>query len=151
MDSINGPSSLSLGRRLRVMIVDDNAINLSILSRILDHHFSDIATLAVSMTSGVSALEHLAQHEVDLILMDIDMPVLTGVQTTEAIRQHADKHSILHANRLVPIIAVTTSDGPDQQALYRQSGMVACVSKPIDKQHLRDAIEDALKSSPSQI
>ncbi|KAG0321796.1 sensitivity to red-light reduced protein [Linnemannia gamsii] len=151
VDSIHGhalrlDSPLQLDqRKIKVMIVDDNSINLSILSRMLEKHFTDIVQLTVFMTSGVEALQRLATEEFDLILMDIDMPVLTGVQTTVAIRQNTSECPVLEHNQNVPIIAVTTSDGAEQRALYQQVGMSDCVSKPIVLSKLRSAIEGAMK------
>ncbi|KAF9137947.1 sensitivity to red-light reduced protein [Mortierella sp. GBA39] len=143
---LNSPLQLDQLRRIKVMIVDDNSINLSILSRMLEKHFTDIVQLTVIATSGVEALQRLASEEFDLILMDIDMPVLTGVQTTIAIRQNTSESPILEHNQNVPIIAVTTSDGAEQRELYQQVGMSDCVSKPIDPSKLRSAIEGAMKA-----
>ncbi|KAG0045189.1 hypothetical protein BGZ83_009575 [Gryganskiella cystojenkinii] len=135
-------------RKIKVMIIDDNQINLSILSRLLNKHFADTIQLTSIMNSGVSALDQLSKDEVDLILMDIDMPVLSGVQTTTAIRNN-DNNTILEQNKHVPIIAVTTSDDEDQKELYRQVGMADCVSKPIALPKLRMAIDQALKNVPT--
>ncbi|KAG0264562.1 sensitivity to red-light reduced protein [Linnemannia exigua] len=152
VDSIHGhalrlDSPLRLDqRKLKVMVVDDNSINLSILSRMLEKHFTDIVHMTVVTTSGVEALQKLAAEEFDLILMDIDMPVLTGVQTTVAIRQNTPEYPVLEQNRNVPIIAVTTSDGTEQQELYQKVGMSDCVSKPIVLFNLRSAIEGAMKA-----
>ncbi|KAF9583572.1 sensitivity to red-light reduced protein [Lunasporangiospora selenospora] len=136
-----------VARKVKVMIIDDNPVNLNILSRMLERHFSDLVELTLVMDSGVTALDRLCEDAVDLILMDIDMPVLSGVQTTTAIRQNSDQH-ILEQNQNVPIIAVTTSDGEDQRELYRSVGMSDCVSKPIEVPKLRSAIEGALKAIP---
>ncbi|KAF8946214.1 sensitivity to red-light reduced protein [Haplosporangium gracile] len=144
---LDSPLELDQQRKPKVMIVDDNSINLSILSRMLKKHFIDIVQLTVVMTSGVEALQRLATEEFDLILMDIDMPVLTGVQTTVAIRQNTSEYPILKHNQNVPIIAVTTSDGVEQRELYQQVGMSDCVSKPIVLSKLRSAIEGVMKAS----
>ncbi|KAI8358787.1 CheY-like superfamily [Mortierella sp. GBAus27b] len=133
--------------KIKVMIVDDNDINLSILSRMLQHHFADSVEISAVMTSGVEALERLGKEEFDLILMDIDMPELTGVETTAAIRQATPEHPILEVNQQVPIIAVTTSDGAAQREVYQQVGMCDCVSKPIALPKLRCAIEGAIRST----
>ncbi|GJJ74802.1 hypothetical protein EMPS_07160 [Entomortierella parvispora] len=156
MESINGdfeePLIQQPARKIKVMIIDDNAINLSILSRLLNKHFADTIQLTSVMNSGVSALDQLSRDEVDLILMDIDMPVLSGVQTTTAIRNGDSldpDHAILEQNKHVPIIAVTTSDDDEQKELYRQVGMADCVSKPIAIPKLRMAIDQALKNVPT--
>lgn len=154
MSSLQDDLSLKLDslqltdRKIKVMIVDDNDINLTILSKMLQHHFADTVEIAAVMTSGIDALERLGQEEVDLILMDIDMPNLTGVETTAAIRQASPDHPpVLEANQQVPIIAVTTSDGAAQREVYQQVGMCDCVSKPIALPKLRFAIENAIKST----
>ncbi|KAG0076432.1 sensitivity to red-light reduced protein [Linnemannia elongata] len=135
-------------RKIKVMIIDDNSVNLTILSRLLNKHFADTIQLTSVQNSGLAALDQLTKDEVDLILMDIDMPVLSGVETTTAIRNN-DSHSensILEQNMKVPIIAVTTSDAEEQRELYRQVGMADCVSKPIAIPKLRMAIEEAMKT-----
>ncbi|KAG0328182.1 sensitivity to red-light reduced protein [Dissophora globulifera] len=150
MGSINDQSqrldmALQLSmRKIRVMIVDDNCINLAILSRMLTVHFAESVQLTAVMTSGVAALQTLGKEEVDLILMDIDMPVLTGVETAAAIRENRPEYPILAQNQKVPIIAVTTSDGCAQRQLYLQVGMSDCVSKPIALPRLRKAINSAI-------
>ncbi|KAF9132455.1 sensitivity to red-light reduced protein [Mortierella sp. 14UC] len=135
-------------RKIKVMIIDDNSVNLTILSRLLNKHFADTIQLTSVQNSGLSALDQLTRDEVDLILMDIDMPVLSGVETTTAIRNNNShsEHSILEQNMKVPIIAVTTSDAEEQRELYRQVGMADCVSKPIAIPKLRMAIEEAMKT-----
>ncbi|KAG0021065.1 sensitivity to red-light reduced protein [Entomortierella chlamydospora] len=153
MESISGSPLLSdvtlqqFSRKIKIMIVDDNSINLTILSRVLHVHFAETVELSAVMTSGVAALERLSKEEFDLILMDIDMPVLTGVETTIAIRQPTPEYPILEQNQKVPIIAVTTSDGEIQRELYQHVGMSCCVSKPIVVSKLRFAIEDAVNST----
>ncbi|KAF9085959.1 sensitivity to red-light reduced protein [Mortierella sp. GBA35] len=135
-------------RKIKVMIIDDNAVNLTILSRLLNKHFADTIQLTSVQNSGLAALDQLTKDAVDLILMDIDMPVLSGVETTTAIRNNDShsEHSILAHNQNVPIIAVTTSDAQEQRELYRQVGMSDTVSKPIAIPKLRMAIEEAMKS-----
>ncbi|KAF8952154.1 sensitivity to red-light reduced protein [Entomortierella lignicola] len=153
MESINGDEfddheDQHQTRKIKVMIIDDNAINLSILSRLLNKHFADTVQLTSVQNSGLSALSQLTKDEVDLILMDIDMPELSGVETTTAIRNnnsHTEK-SILEQNKTVPIIAVTTSDDEEQRELYRKVGMADCVSKPIDISKLRTAIDEAMRT-----
>ncbi|KAF8938136.1 sensitivity to red-light reduced protein [Dissophora ornata] len=154
MESIHGrPLQLDMTlqqqtkQKIRVMIVDDNSINLSILSQMLKVYFAQTVQLVAVMTSGVAALEKLNKEEIDLVLMDIDMPVLTGVETTAAIRQNTTEYPILKQNQKVPIIAVTTSDGADQRELYLQAGMLDCVSKPIAITNLRQAIESVMNST----
>ncbi|KAL1925004.1 uncharacterized protein VTP21DRAFT_4658 [Calcarisporiella thermophila] len=127
---------------LRVLLVDDNITNLRLLNRILQKHFSHLFLTIVPLTSGVSALEQLQEVEFDLILLDIDMPVLDGVQTTKHIRSGQ-----CGKNREIPIIAVTTNDDAEQQLVYYRVGMNGCVGKPINVTLLGKAIEEALTAS----
>ncbi|KAG9066658.1 sensitivity to red-light reduced protein [Linnemannia hyalina] len=144
----NEETTTTQPRKIKVMIIDDNSVNLTILSRLLNKHFADTIQLTSVQNSGLAALDQLTKDEVDLILMDIDMPVLSGVETTTAIRNNDShsEHSILEQNMNVPIIAVTTSDAEEQRELYRQVGMADCVSKPIAIPKLRMAIEEAMKT-----
>ncbi|KAG0280829.1 sensitivity to red-light reduced protein [Linnemannia exigua] len=147
-DETTTTTTVQQPRKIKVMIIDDNSVNLTILSRLLNKHFADTIQLTSVQNSGLSALDQLTKDEVDLILMDIDMPVLSGVETTTAIRNNDShsEHSILEQNMKVPIIAVTTSDAEEQRELYRQVGMADCVSKPIAIPKLRMAIEEAMKT-----
>ncbi|KAI8365178.1 CheY-like superfamily [Radiomyces spectabilis] len=80
--------------------------------------------------SGVKALDVLCHRTFDLILLDIDMPELNGVETAKHIR-NSDKYQILHHNRTIPIVAVTTNDTAEWKQAYTRVGMNGCISKPI--------------------
>lgn len=109
--------------RLHAIIVDDNSINLQILSRLLSLHMSDIFEHIELVKSGVKALEVLKCRAFDLILMDIDMPILNGVETTKRIRSSLES-DILPQNRKCPIVAVTTNDSKEWREIYTKIGMV---------------------------
>ena len=109
--------------RLHVLIVDDNSINLQILSRLLNMHMSDSIEHIELVKSGVKALEVLKCRPFDLILMDIDMPILNGIETTKHIRSTTE-FDILPQNRKAPIVAVTTNDSLKWRQLYTKIGMV---------------------------
>lgn len=109
--------------RLHVLIVDDNSINLQILSRLLSMHMSDVFDHIELVKSGVRALEVLKCRRFDLILMDIDMPILNGVETTKRIRSCSESDIMLQ-NRKCPIVAVTTNDSKEWRKIYTDIGMV---------------------------
>lgn len=109
--------------RLHVLIVDDNSINLQILSRLLSIHMSETIEHMELVKSGVRALEVLKCRPFDLILMDIDMPILNGVETTKRIRSCLET-DILPQNRKCPIVAVTTNDSDKWRETYTKIGMV---------------------------
>jgi CheY-like chemotaxis protein len=99
---------------LRILIVDDNPINLNILKKSLHILFKKIKRLEEA-TNGVEALNLVNLHLFDIILMDIDMPLLNGVETAKHIRK---------SNTTIPIIAVTTKDSIESRNLYKEIGMV---------------------------
>ncbi|KAI9252622.1 CheY-like superfamily [Sporodiniella umbellata] len=122
------PPASTVLPRLHVLLVDDNRINLQILARLLKTHFPGVFEHIESVQSGIRALELLRVRPFDLILMDIDMPLLNGVETTRRIKQAKD---LLSQNVGIPIVAVTTNDSACSRTLYTECGMLGCVSKPI--------------------
>ncbi|KAG1242820.1 hypothetical protein G6F68_016031 [Rhizopus microsporus] len=84
---------------------------------------SDVFEHIELVKSGVKALDVLKHRPFDLILMDIDMPILNGVETTRQIRSSSSS-SILPHNRDIPIVAVTTNDSDDSRQVYTKVGMV---------------------------
>lgn len=99
---------------LRILIVDDNPINLSILKKSLYILFKKIKRLEEA-NNGMEALDLINLHLFDIILMDIDMPILNGIDTAKHIRK---------SNTTIPIIAVTTKDSIESRNLYKEIGMV---------------------------
>ncbi|ORX96481.1 CheY-like protein [Basidiobolus meristosporus CBS 931.73] len=134
-------SSCDLQDGLRVLVVDDNHIYLNIVTRMLKKYFTNVVKYTYATTSPLSALEALSLHLYDLILLDIDMPVLTGVEATQEIRNPYSKFQVLESNRQIPIIAVTTNDLEEHRRYYTEVGMNACVGKPVSLDELRSALE----------
>ncbi|KAI8881965.1 CheY-like protein [Backusella circina FSU 941] len=130
--------------RLHVLLVDDNTINLSILSRLLSIHMADKIEHMELVKSGVKALEVLRCRSFDLILMDIDMPILNGIETTRYIRSSSSEFDILLRNKNVPIVAVTTNDSKEWRQTYVREGMNGCVSKPISPKDLKQTLSVVL-------
>ncbi|EIE77561.1 hypothetical protein G6F55_012772 [Rhizopus delemar] len=139
----SNPSHTIRSPRLHVLLVDDNSINLQILSRMLSTHMSDVFEHIELVKSGVKALDVLKRRPFDLILMDIDMPILNGVETTRQIRSSSSS-SILPHNRDIPIVAVTTNDSDDWRQLYTEVGMNGCISKPILLNDLKSSLSSIL-------
>ena len=124
-------------RKLRVLLVDDNRINLSVLSTLLKRRFSNlIEGTPVSVDSGLKAIQLLRTNVFDCIMMDIQMPFLSGLDTSIRIRNGED--GVLEANRSVHIVAVTTAVGDEPELAYRRAGMDGMIGKPVrfqDMQH----------------
>lgn len=107
---------------LRVMAVDDNPANLKLIGALLEEQVETI----ILCDSGEAAIQQAKTHELDIILMDIQMPEIDGIRASEIIREFPH-----HAS--TPIIAVTahTLDGEREQLI--KAGMNDYLAKPIDE------------------
>jgi CheY-like chemotaxis protein len=114
----------------KVLLVEDNELNRDMLSRRLQRRGYDVS-LAVD---GQHALEQAAAQRPDVILMDMDLPVLTGWDATKKLR--ADP-----TIRNIPVIALTAHALPADRERAMQAGCDAYQSKPIDFAELLSKIE----------
>lgn len=121
---------------LRVLIVDDNATNHIVVSSLLNNVVGSIVTAL----NGEEALQRLKEQPFDLVLMDIHMPVMDGIETTLAIRGEPSDY------QAVPIIALTADPQYQQARLCRNIGMNSSLGKPIKLTGLLDAFEEVLLS-----
>jgi two-component system sensor histidine kinase/response regulator len=123
------------GTPLRVLLAEDNAVNQRVAVRLLEKQGHTV----VVASDGRKALEALARQHFDVVLMDVQMPVMDGVEATAAIREQ-EKASGIH----VPIIAMTAHAMTGDRERFLASGMDGYVSKPIHEPSLLEAIESAL-------
>lgn len=117
-------------RRPKVLAVDDNPANLKLVNTLL----GDINTKVTSAKSGPEALHWLQQETFDLILMDIQMPGMDGVETTRQIRNKPS------AYRDIPIIALTAHALDSEKQNLLTSGMDDYLTKPVSEQQLINTI-----------
>jgi CheY-like chemotaxis protein len=115
--------------------VEDNPVGLMVLLRALKNHPMQVD----GASSGLEALEAAAKRRYDLVLMDLQMPDLNGLETTQAMRKIPGYES-------VPILALTADTSDEMRDLCRQQGMQAFLSKPFDKNELYAAISRYLKT-----
>jgi CheY-like chemotaxis protein len=113
---------------LRILIAEDDATNRLVVSKMLREF--DIETCIV--TDGAQAVEAMLEAEYDLVLMDVQMPVMDGHAATRAIRSGGFTS--------LPIIALTANAFPEDARLCREAGMSDFLAKPLRKQTLVDAI-----------
>ena len=123
---------------LRVLLAEDNEINMEITTELLRSGGAAV-TRAWNGGEAVECFREAAPFSFDVILMDMQMPVLDGCQAAEQIRgmDRADAQS-------VPIIAVTANAFSEDVAATTAAGMNAHVSKPIDFAVLRQTLERLL-------
>ncbi len=120
---------------LRVLLVDDDAINRLAGQRILEQA-GCVVTLA---RDGEDALAVLKQQRMDLVLMDIHMPNLDGIEATRRIRKSWEM-----GGHQVPIIGLTASVMKDEQQHYLEAGMDGVVAKPVEIGLLTGAMQTAV-------
>jgi signal transduction histidine kinase/DNA-binding response OmpR family regulator len=116
-------------KKLSILIVDDNPLNLEIFRDLLHNSVNQINVTTAH--GGKEALQKLDNSDFDLILMDLQMPELDGYETTQLIRSLSDEKK-----QCIPIIALTAHvlEGVHEKCLA--SGMNDTLSKPINLQHL---------------
>jgi CheY-like chemotaxis protein len=123
--------SASVDGALRLLVVDDNAVNLELICTLLDPF--DIAIQTAS--NGVEAVDAAAQFPFDVILMDVQMPTMDGLTATRRIRAAAS------ADRpRVPIVAMTANVLPEQVARCLDAGMDDHIGKPISPTTLLETL-----------
>ena len=131
--SADGPGGPDGSRPLRVLAAEDIPTNQLVLRTILQSFGIELEMVE----NGQLAVEAWRQHSFDLILMDIQMPVMDGIAATQAIRAE----ELATGRFRTPIIAVSANALPHHAKIYLESGMDAHVGKPIELAKLQEAIE----------
>lgn len=126
-------------RPLRVLLVEDNPVNMLFADRLLGM----MGHTTVQAENGKVALEKLeSEASFDVVLMDVQMPEMDGLEATKHIRA-SDKHY-----SAIPIIALTAHAMSGDKKSCLAAGMDHYVSKPIDLQELTSALESATADAP---
>ena len=121
------------GMTKTVMIVEDNELNMKLFNDLLEAKgYSTIQT-----RNGMEALELARRHKPDLILMDIQLPEVSGLEVTKWLKEENELHAI-------PVIAVTAFAMKGDEERIRQGGCEAYISKPISVNSFLQTIETYL-------
>ena len=137
--SKNGNESLetlvdSNSDRKKILIVDDNKLNIKVATRLL----SDLPYDIDECYNGKECLEKLKLNSYDLILMDIMMPEMDGEATIRELKNNSEFKT--------PVIALTADAVAGANEKYLNEGFVGYLAKPFKKEDLENKINDALKS-----
>ena len=122
-------------RSHKVLVVEDNALNREIITCLLQDCGHEVAT-ANDGQEAVDIIEASSPGDFDVVLMDIQMPVLNGYEATTKIREMSDP-----ALANIPIIAVTSDAFPEDRKRAFSCGMNEHISKPVNIDVLNAAIE----------
>lgn len=115
-----------------ILIVDDNEINKKLLAKVLENE-----NLNVTYASdGQEAVTLREENSYDMIFMDIQMPVMNGVDASKAIRRYEQEEQL----SAVPIVALTANTGKDDRNEYLDAGMTDYMAKPIMIEDIREKI-----------
>lgn len=138
----NPEQELRCARPLRVLLAEDNAINRRVATRLMEKRGHTIFAAA----DGAEAIAMLARHEIDVILMDVQMPVMDGIEATRAIRRKEAE-----SGSRVPIIALTAFAMVADRKRCLEAGMDSYLSKPIQPEKLYEVLANvaAAQTFPS--
>jgi two-component system, cell cycle response regulator DivK len=114
----------------RVLIVEDNDLNMKLFHDLLEAH----GYVTLQTKDGMEALKLARQHHPDLILMDIQLPEVSGLEVTKWIKEDDDLRSI-------PIIAVTAFAMKGDEEKIREGGCEAYIAKPISVANFLQTVE----------
>src|SRR5262245_41787980 len=114
-------------RRYRVLVAEDNIINQTLLTRLLEREGHEVRLAG----NGLEALAAFEDERFDLVLMDLQMPEMDGIEAAERIRARERQ-----TGGRVPIVAVTTSSSDDDRRRCLDAGMDDLVPKPVEPPRL---------------
>jgi CheY-like chemotaxis protein len=126
------PATGVLDRPIHVLVVEDNAVNRELIATLLAPFGVEIDTAR----DGAEAVEAVGRGRYDVVLMDMQMPVMDGLTATRRIRALTDP-----ARARTPIIAMTANILPEQVARCREAGMDDHLGKPINLPLLLQALD----------
>lgn len=120
---------------MKILVAEDNSLNQKIANFMLSKN----GVQAKTVSNGEEAIDALGKDTYDLVLMDIQMPLMDGIEATQHIRK------VMKNN--VPIIALSASCFEDELKKCLESGMDAYIVKPIDINKLQDIIATLTKEN----
>ena len=130
----------SSDKPLRVLAADDHPVNRMVIEALMGSAGVDLTMVE----NGLAAVEAWEAGEFDLVLMDVQMPEMDGIDATREIR----RKEAARGGRRTPIIALTANAMTHQVAEYLEAGMDDHVAKPVSAAALSDAMQRALEGGP---
>lgn len=122
----------------KILIVEDNIMNMELVQDLLELYGHKV----IKAEDGIKALERLAEEKIDIILLDMQLPKMGGLEVLDRIKKNP-------ATADIPIIAVTAHAMKGSEEHFIEMGCVDYVSKPIDIHKFRALIEKYLVEDSS--
>ncbi|WP_419788219.1 response regulator [Pseudodesulfovibrio sp.] len=137
------PVAVAMGEEMplagaRVLVAEDETVNQLYVCRLLEK----MGCIVTLVENGLDAVEKLRSQACDIVLMDIEMPVMTGIEATQAIRR--PETGCLNPD--VPIVALTAHAMWGDEQRCRHAGMTDYVAKPVDMETVAAIIQATLES-----
>jgi PAS domain S-box-containing protein len=126
------------GERLRVLLVEDNEVNLELAMHLLTRLGHSVFTVR----NGLEAVQAAEKDQFDLIFMDLQMPEMDGLEATQRIRERESA-----GRPRTPIIALTAHAIKGSRERYLSAGMDDYVTKPVRRKDLAEAIERVMRET----
>ena len=136
-------TSIAANYDAKVLVTEDNVINQKLITRILEEHSIrvDIAN------NGLEAFEKRRNNSYDLIFMDVQMPVMDGIEATHEILDYEEDEEVPH----IPIIALTANALKGDREKYISEGMDEYITKPIETSELHYILNKFLSDKAIEI
>jgi PAS domain S-box-containing protein len=143
LDSARPEELTTLSQDMKVLVAEDNPVNQKLATRLLDK----IGLSAQTAVNGVEVLKALEQGRYDLILMDVQMPEMDGVEATKRIREREER-----TGEHVPIVALTAHSLVGDRERFLEAGMDDYLSKPISAAELYQMVRKYIprRAAPSR-
>jgi two-component system cell cycle response regulator DivK len=122
----------------KILIVEDNPMNMELVLDLLEFYGHNIT----KAEDGIKALERLAEQKFDIILLDMQLPKMDGLEVLDRIKKNPETAEI-------PVIAVTAHAMKGSEEHFIEMGCVDYVSKPIDIHKFRALIDKYLEEDSS--
>ncbi len=125
-------------KKIRVLLAEENVISQEVARRILEGQDCHVEVVS----NGEEVLEGLKKDQFDIVMMNLQMPKMDGIEATQAIRSSKDNSF----NREIPIIAVTAHAFEEDKERYIKAGINSCVTKPFNREELFKEIEKLIQA-----
>ena len=121
----------SVPEGLRVLLAEDNAINAVVAQALLEQLKCNVE----HVDNGLKAVSRVEEGGIDVVFMDVHMPVMDGIEATRRIRKMNED------NAKVPIIGLTAEAFKERHTLFKEAGMDSIVTKPVTLEALRESLQ----------